>query len=429
MLGADHGAVTARMAPGRRDASISFTPTPVSASRPRLVRASAGAAALLGLSLGVLGSASGAAAAEWIVGGSVSQRFEADTNADLEEDGEAIYGATTALGLDFTALTPTTQWQVETGASVGAFGGSGDREGRNRLNPNFAAAVDHNGKYIDTGASFAFDMQPASVAQLEETGITEGDATQVSVRLAADAAYALDARNRLNLGGFGRVIRFTRGETTLEPTTTYGTDLAWIRDLSAVTQGSLSFGARRFTADGAEGRKSLIFDLSAGVGHLVNRRLSVDVSLGVSATRTNRTEAGERETEFDIGAIGGLDVAWVPAADTTLIFALSHGLEPNSTGELRTTTAMGVGLQHALNSWASAAIDVFVQRQSSGGGIEDEEQSDRTFASIAPGLAFTLTPDWALRAGYALDLEREDDSDALSNRVFLTITRQFDILP
>jgi hypothetical protein len=437
MLGADLRAVTARAgaAPGRQGVRRGTPLLPSSA--PGLVRTCTGAAALLGLSLGtVAAGTSGAAAVEWIVGGSVSQRVEADTNPDLEEDGEAVYGTTTALGLDFTALTPTTQWQVETGVTGGIFGGPGDTDDLNRINPNFAAAFSRNGKHVDTGASFAFDMQPASFAQFEETGITEGDATQVSVQLAADAAYALDSRNRLSLGGSGRVIRFRGGETELEPTTTYGANLAWLRDLSPATQGRLVFGGRRFTAESDDNPESLTFDLSAGIGQLVNQRLSFDASLGVSATSTERTRAGGRESEFDIGAIGGLEVAWAPAPDTALVVAFSHGLEPSSVGELQTTTALGVGLQHEINRWTSAGIDLLVQRQSSGDGSGDgfddafeDEEDERTYASLSPSLAFSLTPDWALQAGYAIALERDGGSDAVSNRVFLTLTRQFDILP
>lgn len=387
---------------------------------------------LASLSIGMLGAgASGAFAAEWIVGGSVSERLQATTNPDLEENGQAVYGATTAFGLDVTALTPTTQWQVETGASVGVFGGPGDTEDRNRVYPNLAAAVSHDGKYVDTGASFAFDLQPVAFAQLADTGLTAGDATQLSLRLAADAAYALDPRNRLSVGGSGSIIRFTQGSTTLEPTTTYGTTLSWTRSLSVETDASLSFGARRFTARSDEDPDSLSFDLSAGLGHQINRRLSVDASLGISATRTTRTLGDERRTDLSLGMLGGLDVAWQPAPDTQLVFALSHGLEPSSLGELRTTTAVGVGLQHAVNSWTSAGLDVLLQRQSAGGGFENDagDTADRIYASIGPSLAFTLTPDWALQAGYALEMEHQSGSDAVSNQVFLTVTRQFDILP
>ncbi len=390
----------------------------------------------LGLSLGMLAaSASGAAAVEWIVGGSVSERVGADTNPDFEEEGEPSLRSTTALGIDITALTPTTQWQIETGASgtIGV-GGDDDTDELNRINPNFAAAVSHNGKYVDTGASFAFDMQPSSFAQFEETGVTEGDATQMSVQLAADAAYALDARNRLSVGGFGRVIRFTGGSTELVPTTSYGTNLAWIRALGPVTEGSLTFGIRRFTSESVENPESLTFSVAAGAGHAVTRRLSVDGSLGLTATRTTRTRFGDRETEFNLGALGDLAVIWAPEADTQFVLALSHGLEPSSLGELQTTTALGLSVDHSINSWISGGVSALVQQQSSGDGFEEgegegEEEDTRTLASISPSLAFSLAPDWALRASYALALEREGGSDAISNQVFVTLTHQFDILP
>ena len=79
-----------------------------------------------------------------------------------------------------TGATPTTEWQILTGVTGSVFGGPGKDEtddDLNRVDPSFAANIAHNGKYLDTGASFFFDMAPASFAQLEETGVTEGDAT------------------------------------------------------------------------------------------------------------------------------------------------------------------------------------------------------------------------------------------------------------
>jgi hypothetical protein len=426
MLGADHRRVTARMraAPSRwRSRAPGFA---------RML-----AAALLGLSLATPGGA-GALAAEWIVGGSVSQRLQFESNRDLDEDGGPIYGATTALGLDFTALAPRTQWQFETGASVGFFGGEGDTDDLTGVFPNFAAAVDHNGKYIDTGASFGIDLQPAAFAQIDETGITEGDATQLSVRLAGDAAMALDPRNRLSFGVSGRIIRFTSGSTSLNPTETYGTSLSWGHSLSADTQTSLSFGVQHFSSEAEDDPRSLSFDLAAGVGHTINPRLSVDASLGPSVTRTTRTVLGLRESDFSVGAVGDLALAWRPQPDTRLVFALSHGLEPSELGELRTTTALGAGLQHSVNSWISSGVNLLVQRQSSASGFDDDPGAgsdtdfgtERILATLSPNLAFSLTPEVALQVSYSLRMEHEREADvAFSNGVFLTLTRAFDIIP
>lgn len=369
-------------------------------------------------------------AAEWMVSGNLSQRFQAESNPDLEENGEPLYGTTTAVGIDVTALTPTTEWHLGTGASVSFFAGGADDSGLDGAYPNLAASVSHDGKYFDTGASFGIDLQPAAFAQPDTNGVDAGDATQLTVRLGANAAMALDQVNALSLGVSGRIVRFTSGETSLSPTTTYGTSLSWGHTLSADTQTSLTFGVRRFISKGDDDEKSLSFNLSAGVGHRVNRRLAFDASLGVSATRT--TEAGEdpQEQGLDPGVTGSLGIDWQPRADTQFSFALSHGLEPSEEGSLQTVTALGAGVNHAFNSWISGDLNLLLQylgpTPGSDGGSEDEGIT----VTLSPGLAFSLTRDVALRLGYSLRMERDTGSDmALSNGVFLTLTHSFGIYP
>src|SRR5699024_10265458 len=122
-------------------------------------------------------------------------------------------------GVDVTALTPTTEWHLGTGASVGFYAGGADEGGLDGAYPNLAASVSHDGKYIDTGASFGIDLQPAAFAQTFQTEGDAGDATQLTIRLGANAAMALDERNSLSLGVSGRIVRFTSGNTSLTPTT------------------------------------------------------------------------------------------------------------------------------------------------------------------------------------------------------------------
>lgn len=368
-----------------------------------------------------------AQAAEWTVGGSVSQRLQAETNRELEDDGGSVYGATTALGIDVTAQTPTTRWLFETGASVGVFGGSGDTDGLSGVFPNFAAAVAHDGKYIDTGANFGIDLQPATFARTDEIGNAGGDATQLTLNLGANASMALDPRNDLSAGVNGRIVRFTSGTTSLDETTSYGGTLSWGHSLSAATGTSLSFGGRHFTSDDTE---SLSFDLSAGVSHMVNPRLSFDAGLGPSVTWTTRTDPGLRETEFSLGAVGDFGIDWQPRADTLISVALSHGLEPSEEGDLETTTALGAGLQRAINNWITGGVDLLLQYQRSAGGLGTGVDNAELTAALSPSLSFSLTREVSLRVSYSLRMGHEEGSDlAFSNGAFLTLTHAFDIFP
>ncbi len=81
-----------------------------------------------------------------------------------------------------------------------------------------------------------------------------------------------------------------------------------------------------------------------------------------------------------------------------------------------------------INERVSAGVAVALQRRREGGGFQSGE--DRDFVRVSPSIAFQLTPDWALQAGYALTAYRESgEGEAVSNRVFLTVIREFDVLP
>ena len=386
------------------------------------------AAVLLGSSGASADPLSGGPPVVWTITGIASERLEADTNRDLRSQPSPVYGSTTALGLDFTALTPTTQWKFRPGVTGSIYGGPGDTSGLNSIHPSFTTSVAHNGKYVDTGAIFHVDTQPVAFSQLDETGITSGNATQLSVRFAGNADYALDPRDRLRLGANANLVDFTQGTTSLVPTTSLGLNSAWIRNISPATQSSVTFGVRRFTADNAENPTSYTLDLSGGASHQVSQRLSVNANLGLSGTHTTRTLAGQQDESFTVGGTGGLGVSWQPRADTHFSVNLRHGLEPSSLGELQTTTALSAAVSYAVNARIRTGLGFAIGHQKSAGGFASNG-TDRDFARVAPTIAVALTPDWALQAGYILRLERQNSAGAASNRVFLTLTRQFDVLP
>lgn len=424
MQGADRMAITAA-ALSERD-------------RPPLSSPLAGLVVCLSIGAALLGGPSRALAEDvdppsfppvaWTITGSVSERIEADTNRDLRGAPSAVYGSTTSFGLDIGAVTPTTQWQIRPSLTGSVYGGPGDTSGLNRINPSLDTAVAHNGKHVDTDARFHVGTQPVAFAELDRTGITSGDATELSVNFAGNAAYALDPRNRLSLGGTADLVRFTQGTTSLTPITTLGLTSAWIRDISPATRSNVTFGVRRFTAENSQNPTSYTFNLSGGASHQVNGRLSVDATLGLSATRTTRTLAGRQDDSFDVGAIADLGLSWQPRADTSFSVAISHGLEPSALGELQTTTALDAGVGYVVNPRIRTALAVAIGHQKSAGGFT-ANGTDHDFATVAPTISFALSRDWALQAGYILRLDRRNDLDAASNRVFLTLTRQFDILP
>ena len=70
-------------------------------------------------------------------------------------------------------------------------------------------------------------------------------------------------------------------------------------------------------------------------------------------------------------------------------------------------------MQHSINSWTSAGIDVLLQRQTSDNSFRTETDEARLYGAISPSISFSLTEDWALRAGYVFRIQRETGKTVL----------------
>lgn len=354
-------------------------------------------AALLLMSSALMATGSGAA--QWTASGSVSGRVEVDTNKDLRGSPAPIYGATTRLGLQASAITGTSRFSVRTGVSARAFGGSGDRKGLTGTHPDLSAEYVFNGKYIDFGTHGSLQYEPVSFAQIDDTGVTDGDAIQLSVGGGSFVSYALTPRDSVTAAANLSLIRFTKGQTSLRPTTTVGGTLGWSRALAAETSWNLSLGARQFRATRPRSEKRMTFDLMTGLQHQFTPRFSAGGGVGLTATET----LGEG---YSYGLAGDFSASWRPAPDTSYSFAFSHGIEPSSIGLLRTSTSVGLGMVHNINSWSDFGLSTGWSRRSNVGdkGVSQlEDSSDRL--RLGSTLNFALARNVSLGLGYGLTIK------------------------
>lgn len=399
---------------------------PVAALSPRQPswRIRLRALAVLMIACGTLIS-TGASATQWTVSGSVSGRTEVDTNKDLKGSPAPIYGATARLGLQAAAISGRSRFGLRTGVSARAFGGPGDHEGLSGTHPDLQADYVYNGKYIDAGTNVSLRYEPVSFAQIDETGITDGDAIELRVGAGSFVSYALTPRDRVTAGANLSLVRFTEGTTSLRPTTTIGGNFGWSRAIAHDTSWNLSLGARRFTANKPRSEERMTFDLMTGMQHRFTPRFSTSGGIGVTATETTDGSG------YSYGFAGDFSAAWRPARDTSYSVAFSHGIEPSSIGLLRTSTSLGVGMVHNINSWTDFGLSAGWSRRSNVGGtsISSSREDDSDRFRLGSSLNFVMARNLTLGLGYGLVLETDGDGGAVGNRVFMQLTRRFSIIP
>ena len=392
-------------------------------------------------------------AAEWSLAADVEQRFEADSNFQLEEDSEgAVVGSTSSIGLRLTARMKRTVWNLNTGARLTAFGGGGDDTGLDRSDPRLSSGVVHRGKrytasaafsYLRTSQAFAqFGLGPlpegserlpggvvllpdGTLSPLEEFAtISDEDATLNRYNARGGLTYSIDPRNRVSASASSSLTRFSEETIELVDTTSYGATVAWQRDLTRRTETELSLGLQHFTADDVVNTETLAFTATGGFSTELTPRLTLGIYAGGTLIDFGQDPPGSDDLSADFA--GGLRVNWA-VPDTRFSLSVRHSVEPSSLGELQSRTTLGLSAGHSINERSDLSLMSSFSRQVSAGGDVGLDE-DRHLFVLGPTYGLDLTSRWRLSMGYRFRLADQDDGLATSHNVFLGVSRSFDLI-
>ena len=234
--------------------------------------------------LGVAGFPAGAA--DWTVSSDLSQRIEADTNRGLNANkSEPAVVFLTTVGLNVTAVTKRSEASVGVSAQVVAGAGAGAGENANRINPGLSTSFKHEGKRVSLGFESSLRLQPVSTTQVDDTGQTDIDATQISVKYVGDLTMQLSNRSQLMLGANASWIDFTENTAALVPTQTFGVSANLRHELTQNSTLSFKTGVRSIFFDDATDTRSQTLDLSLGLDHQRTRRHTFGLNGGVTFVR------------------------------------------------------------------------------------------------------------------------------------------------
>lgn len=380
--------------------------------------------------LGLAGAAAPLHAGDWVITGEASERLEASTDRRLEGDDAPLYGSITEFNVNAELRAPRHVLTLQSGIEASRFVGPGDDDGLNRVDPNFAASFEMIGQRWNNVVSASVDLQPTAVSQVETTGVTEENVTQLSGEFSNAFTYTLDPRNRVSLGTSVSLVRFTEGSTALEETSTYGATLGFSHDLTPRLSTDLDLGLQFFSVDDTEETRSLSVSIAPGLSYRLNNAFSVSGGIGLDVTRTRETVFGLRSTDTELGFNGNFELGWTPREDTTLTVEFSQGLEPSSSGQLQRSTRLGIQGSYAVNNRLSLNLGANYLRQQADADQGGGGAVERDLFQITSGASLDLTRHWQLGLGYNFAFENDAlQGTAVSNLVFLEISRGLEILP
>lgn len=146
---------------------------------------------------------------------------------------------------------------------------------------------------------------------------------------------------------------------------------------------------------------------------------SLDLPDGALSARLGLTSGGGG----DVGIIGGLD--WRrDLPDGAITARIDRRVSQSSTDESRVTTLLALGYSKNIN--ALSGLDLALN-YAEAEGTSQSEGSTRT--SVSATYRRALTEDWNLNTGVSYRTRSQDDENASSPSVFLSIGRRFEVRP
>lgn len=384
-------------------------------------------------------TATSASAEDWTFGGRLVQRFQADSDRELNDsttngggdDGGFVFESATRVEGDIAVENKRSRWTLESGIGVSFFAGEGasDADDFDHTLPRLALGYTRTGKTSLFEASGVFSIEETSFSQFEDTGIADQDTTETRIEGEARYTMQLTEANSASIGATGSSVKFSDTSTDLTPTDTVGVETAFTRRLSQRTSGSVLFNLGAFWADNEEETESRYAGLSGRVERNLTKNLDLSVRAGAAVVHTEELVGATREDDVVIGLDGEAQLVY-RAKEFDSALSASRVLVPSSLGELQTRTSVRFSLGHDINSVSRFDFSTAYSYLESASDLGDNGDDDaRQTLSVSPSYRLGLAPDWGMRVGYNYRLSDDDDEVESSHGVFLEVSRDFEIFP
>ncbi|SES73414.1 hypothetical protein [Oceanicella actignis] len=408
--------------------------TPAARRRALAATAAAAAAAL-----------AGPGAADQSLRATLSQTFAAATNPTLATDGgDSGLRSTTRLNLAYALETPRSSLSLATG--VDATLATGDAEDDlTGLFPDLSAAYAYAFDDATLRGTFGLVVRPVNYLATEgvlvvdeggEVAIEDRDfedtSTEITWRAGLSLSHEINARNSVSLSFNVRDTDYSSvaAGSTLTPTRTISAGAGWSVALTPRTGAGLNTSLSRFEADDARDRESWTWSANASVSHDATPRLSLSGRLGPAVTFSKRTSTitGRRESDTQLSADAGFGLRY-EGPDTVYSLGLSNDVTPSSLGALSNVASLRLGLSHAVNADTSLGANATVAFRTALSSTDEDTIEDQLSTGFGMSVSHALTRTVDLTAGYSYFWRDTEGARGDNHRVYLTLSKRFDLLP
>ena len=334
-----------------------------------------------------------------------------------------VLGEITDLTSDFIYETHDSRFDLIGNIVARGYAGPGQADAPDVVLPRIQTKYHKGGKRtaIDIGASYALQRLNANDA-LDVTG-NGGTSNQHLFNANMSVAQKLGPRDTLTWANTAARSIFDGAGTD-----NFSVDsaLSWNRRLTKRTDGTLLVGVNWLTLEDDSNTEKIVYRTKASLSSQLSKRLMFRAGAGVNLTDSRQTVSGSRMSDLKTGLLADLGLDY-QLKTTKISLAADYGLQQGTFGDLQTRANASLNIAQEINERSSAALSITGQMVQSAGS---SSTSDAIFGLyISPTYTVSLTDEWDMTAGYKFSLKDNVGGTAVSNDVFVSLTRDFVVMP
>ncbi len=368
-----------------------------------------------------------ALAGDWSIEAVSENELNIAENRALRDISQGVsFAHVSNMTVDFAYAMPDGKFDLTAKLQSSRYFGEASEDGVNSYFPSFRAEWLKTGKRDTLVLSADYQRQSVTLQDLVGTPIpgllpvfipvdTVRNTTSAGLVWThkADNRDTFTFSNDVSLTEFNNPVGVDKSEVS--------STLEWERKLSRRVVGTLSAGliwSKQLDDSGVQQR---IYSVDSSIKSRLTKRLTGSIGLGLTASDVDFTG---KDPDVTFGNTFNASLEYTMKR-SRINWNVDYGLEEDTLGQFATRLSSDFAFTHNINDRSSFATTarVVLSEDASGGSLG----SDYAFY-LTPSYTLDLTREWKMKAGYRY-VHSNSTTVASSNTVFVSMTRNFTVLP
>jgi len=367
---------------------------------------------------------------DWKITSELSQATSVDDNFQISPIKQrAVWGETSRAVVDAQARSKTHSLDLLANLGYAVFRGIDNSVSSDNIDNNLSATYNKKSKLTDLLLNGSYARQSTLFSEEEDTGLTGSNNTRITYAARTGLTRRINATDTVKLGASFSRATFEKASASLTPFESFDISAGLGRVVNHTMEVGLSASVGLFLPqDNDPTTDQTVYRLTANVSKKLLHNLSADASVGARFVEAGNVFEGDSGGGGGVGFPVAVGLSYKQKTSRATL-RLSRSVSPSASGSLQSSSTASFAATHEINQRLSFNMAAAYSLYTVGADEASPGNADRTNYSVSSGLGYAIAPEWTLALTYRHRFQDTSAGGAHSNSVVLNLTHPFVPMP